>query len=133
ENDHIIPDYKIDFGISWRYPFENVLYPIPGTPVYSIYKLHGSTNWLRCNVCGHIYINTYTDIYMLEEMEGKDSQCHCSPSRLRSHIVAPSLVRDIRDPNLMNIWKHATEALRRADEWIIIGYSLPPEDIAIKS
>ena len=46
--------------------------------------------------------------------------------------MAPSLVRDIRDPNLLAIWVHALELLRTADEWTVIGYSLPPEDIAIR-
>jgi hypothetical protein len=47
--------------------------------------------------------------------------------------VTPSFIRDIRDPNLLGIWTHALELLRKADEWIIIGYSMPPKDIAIRS
>jgi hypothetical protein len=42
-------------------------------------------------------------------------------------------VRDTKDPNLLEIWKNALEALRHAHEWIIVGYSLPPEDLAIRS
>jgi hypothetical protein len=48
-------------------------------------------------------------------------------------IVAPSLVRSIRDANLLAIWQSALESLRTADRWIIAGYSLPPEDLAILS
>ena len=123
----------VDFGISWRDPFEDRILSIPQSPTYSIYKLHGSTNWLKCNVCGYIFINPFTDIYILEDDKGVNSECYCSKSRLKSHIVAPSLVRDIREPNLLHIWKQATETLRTADEWIVIGYSMPPEDIAIKT
>jgi hypothetical protein len=50
-----------------------------------------------------------------------------------SVLVAPSLVRDIRDPNLLQIWKASLEAIRTADKLIFIGYSLPAEDLAIKS
>ena len=35
--------------------------------------------------------------------------------------------------NLLAIWQSALEALRTADELIIVGYSLPTEDIAIRS
>ena len=42
------------------------------------------------------------------------------------------LVRDIRDSNLLQIWKAAMEALRTADQIVFIGYSLPAEDFAIK-
>jgi hypothetical protein len=48
-------------------------------------------------------------------------------------IVALSLVRDVRDPILLEIWRNALESLRQADEWVIVGYSLPPEDLAIRS
>ena len=54
-------------------------------------------------------------------------------ARYRAVIVAPSLVRTIADANLLNIWMSALEALRRADQWIFAGYSLPSEDIAIRS
>jgi hypothetical protein len=48
-------------------------------------------------------------------------------------LVAPSLVRDIRDPTLLSVWKSALEFLRESDQWYFIGYSLPSEDIAIRS
>jgi hypothetical protein len=43
------------------------------------------------------------------------------------------MVRSIQDPDLQTIWRSALDAMRVADEWIIAGYSLPPEDIAIRS
>jgi hypothetical protein len=48
-------------------------------------------------------------------------------------MVAPSFVRDIRDPNLLQVWNSALEAMRQAEKWVIIGYSMPAEDIAIRS
>jgi hypothetical protein len=59
-------------------------------------------------------------------------ECRCG-GRLRSVVVTPSVVRDVRDGNLLSIWNAALEDLRRAHEWILIGYSLPSEDIAIRS
>jgi hypothetical protein len=38
-----------------------------------------------------------------------------------------------RDANLLSVWRVALETLRSAAVWYIIGYSLPPEDIAIRS
>ena len=48
-------------------------------------------------------------------------------------IVAPSTVRSVREPNLLTIWRSALESMRVADEWIVAGYSLPPEDTGIRS
>ena len=48
-------------------------------------------------------------------------------------MIAPSLVRDIRDINILNVWKNACEELRTARHWYIIGYSLPIDDYAIRA
>jgi hypothetical protein len=49
------------------------------------------------------------------------------------HIVAPSFVRSVRDANLRELWKNSLDVLRRSNEWVVVGYSLPPEDLAIRS
>jgi hypothetical protein len=70
----------------------------------------------------------------LEQLEAQGANtCHCGYRPLRHVIVAPSFVRDVRDPMLREIWRNALEALRQADMWVIVGYSLPPEDVAIRS
>ena len=48
-------------------------------------------------------------------------------------LVAPSLIRDVRDPVLLEVWRSAVELLRTATKWVIVGYSFPLEDIAIRS
>jgi hypothetical protein len=124
-----------DLGFSWRDPGNGTVYKRPANPRFQFYKLHGSLNWLRCNLCEHIYINPeriIADLAFSEQIRSYNT-CHCNHAPLRSVIIAPSLVRDIRDVNLLDIWKNTLELLRTADEWIIIGYSLPPEDIAIRS
>jgi NAD-dependent SIR2 family protein deacetylase len=126
---------EIDFGFSWWDTLTGAVYKRPANPSLRIYKLHGSLNWLRCDLCDHIYVNTRGSIAELgfaEEIHGGNT-CHCSYAPLRSVIVAPSIVRDIRDANLLECWKNAIEFLRTATKWIIIGYSFPSEDIAIRS
>ena len=60
--------------------------------------------------------------------------CHCrNDVRLDLNIVPPSMVRDVRDANLLSVWQAALEWMRTSDRWVIIGYSLPPEDLAIRS
>ena len=43
------------------------------------------------------------------------------------------MVRQVQDANLLSIWQRALEALRNAKTWIMAGYSLPSEDLAIRS
>lgn len=126
---------EFDFGVAWRDPFKNAVHQRPEHPSFHIYKLHGSLNWLRCDLCEHIYINAWGVIAQraFDETIADYNTCDCGHALLRSVLVAPSLVRDIRDGNLLEIWKNALELLRTASEWVIIGYSFPPEDIAIRS
>jgi hypothetical protein len=39
----------------------------------------------------------------------------------------------VLDTNLKYVWNSALESLRTSDEWFIIGYSLPAEDLNIRS
>jgi NAD-dependent SIR2 family protein deacetylase len=100
----------------------------------AVFKLHGSLNWLRCETCGHVTINTTERIVSLDawQVQNQYNSCECG-GLLKSLLVTPSIVRNIRDPSLLAIWNAALEDLRLADQWIFIGYSLPSEDVAIRS
>lgn len=123
----------VDMGVSWRTQ-HSTPHHRPRDARLAVFKLHGSLNWLRCEVCQQLYINTEQRIASLEFWTNATrwNTCDCE-GRLRSLIVAPSLVRDMHDPHLLSIWNAALEDLRRADEWIFIGYSLASEDVAIRT
>jgi hypothetical protein len=125
--------HSVDMGTSFRTSDGDVFHR-PQQARLALFKLHGSVNWLRCEVCRQLYINTYQRIASLEFWENLDAynSCDCL-GRLRSLMIAPSLVREMHDPHLNMIWDAALRDLRLADEWIFIGYSLPLEDIAIRT
>jgi NAD-dependent SIR2 family protein deacetylase len=137
-----IPDL-IDFGLSWRAvdgADAAATQPRPSAPWLGLYKLHGSLDWLRCPLCDHIYIDPARTIFrgdggraLSDPASARIASCVCGYRPLRHIIVAPSMIRDVRNPNLLTIWHSALEALRTADEWIVIGYSMPPEDVAIRA
>jgi hypothetical protein len=39
----------------------------------------------------------------------------------------------MREPNLFATWKAALDGLRQADQWIIVGYSFPDEDLGVRA
>jgi NAD-dependent SIR2 family protein deacetylase len=124
---------KTDFGFTWRDPDDGELvHPSPNA-LLRLYKLHGSLNWLGCNRCGNIYVSFERTLVTLADGTGKWSKCECGYMPLRAVLVAPSFVRQYRDRNLLSVWRAAAEALRLADEWFFIGYSLPTEDVAIRA
>lgn len=125
----------LDLGFSWREATTGRVRHRPQQPQFSVHKLHGSMNWLSCQVCGHVYFNPKGTIEFQAFREKVDelNSCHCGYGPLKAVMVAPSFVRNVDDSNLLTIWRSALEDLRTADEWILIGYSLPTEDIAIRS
>jgi len=123
-----------DFGMAWRSEYDTY-YSRPANPEIRLYKLHGSLNWLRCELCEYVYVNVQGSIVYQAYVKKVQpaNQCVCGHAPLRSVLVTPSFIRDIRDVSLLGIWNSAIESLRLADEWIIVGYSFPAEDIAIRS
>jgi len=127
---------KIDFGFRWVHPHqpEETFLPRPRRPGIALYKLHGSTNWLRCPLCENVYINPNGPIGWLgSSPKSVANLCHCSETQLEAQIVSPSFVRELREPNVVAIWKSALDFLREAEHWVIIGYSFPDEDVAIRA
>jgi hypothetical protein len=139
ESDNPIGE-SVDLGFSWREHAmgkyrAHVNHP-PPEPRVRVLKLHGSLSWLKCPLCGFIYVNTTGDVVAQAFREDKvdyNNTCVCGHGPVRAVLVAPSMVRSVLDPNLLTIWRAALDALRTADEWVIAGYSLPSEDIAIRS
>ncbi|HWA25981.1 MAG TPA: hypothetical protein VG734_09985 [Lacunisphaera sp.] len=129
-------EQRVDFGFPWRRVRGGALVPRPAKPKCQLLKLHGSVNWLKCSLCGQIYLNvteTAGPTAFARRLD-KWNTCHCNGwTRLRLHLVTPSFVRQTNDAHLLGIWQAALERLRTADHWVIMGYSLPPEDVAIRS
>ena len=127
-------DYKkIDLGFTWRDPDDGQLVPPALNPLWRLYKLHGALNWLSCARCGNTYVNFARTLVTLADETGDWSTCHCGYAPLRAVLVAPSFVRRYRDRNILSIWRSAQEVLRLADQWVMVGYSFPAEDIGLRS
>jgi NAD-dependent SIR2 family protein deacetylase len=124
---------KTDFGFTWRDPDNGDLVHPSADAKLRLYKLHGSLNWLACHRCGNIYVNFARTVVDLADGSDDWSTCHCAFKPLRAVLVAPSFVRRYRDRNLLSVWRSAWEMLRLADDMVFIGYSLPPEDVGIRS
>jgi hypothetical protein len=126
----------VDLGMPWWDAFKPLLHSRPQDAHLAVMKLHGSLNWLRCELCGRMTVNVTQRIASLGSWEKRSPRgyniCQCN-GLLRSHLVTPSVVRDVRDSSLLGIWAAALEDLRQADEWVLVGYSMPPEDISIRS
>jgi hypothetical protein len=124
----------VDFGFAFREVGSGAVIQPPNTPALRLYKLHGALNWLKCLRCSRVYVNLEANVAFLPDAEpGLWNRCHCGHSSLNMLLVAPSYVRGVRDPSLRSVWQQTYEALRKSATWLFVGYSLPPEDIAIRA
>jgi hypothetical protein len=87
-------------------------------------KLHGSLGFLLCDGCNRL-------------LSGTDNLWYHSTHRCRTcgHAMRPSYVPPLeeKDTNLLpESWDDARETLRETDFLLVMGYSLPPYDLAAR-
>lgn len=88
-------------------------------------RTHGGLNWIRCRACRSIFttVSQHKDI-------PEDLSCYaCGKARMDYILVHPSYLRSYDDPALQFVWGRTYEELRKAERWVLVGYSLPPADV----
>lgn len=106
-------------------------------------KLHGSLNWLYCRTCHRLEIGAsesrkYLKVLgrlvgpSLEQSYRSDSgACPTCRSKLRPLLIAPTHLKNYRNPHLAQVWYEAERVLREAARVVFIGYSLPEDDVEV--
>jgi len=94
-------------------------------------KLHGSLNWAHCPACDHIAVVRGQVAHLLPR-PARLTCDRCGSSRLASVIISPTWLKRNLPAALSRVFAQALEAVRRAERIVIIGYSLPPADLAVQ-
>jgi len=109
----------------------------------TLLKLHGSINWLYCKTCHRLELGLSDSKRYLKVMNRvagpsiqqalltDGSPCPTCQSKLRPLLVAPTHLKDYRNPHLAQVWYEAERVLRDATRAIFIGYSLPEDDVEV--
>jgi hypothetical protein len=137
----------IDYGVDISTPqYINV----KNRGVYGrLYKIHGSLNWLYCEKCSRL------DLFISEGQNGLHTSkaleelyheapfneayscrgTHCRNPKCDGFVspvlITPTYIKDYQNPHIKKVWQEAEKALKNADRAIIIGYSLPYDDVEI--
>ena len=106
-----------------------------------ILKLHGSSNWLRCN---NVECSRYKRLFIsaikhhpFEQdpdagyLERADSLCENCGKQLSPLIIPPTWAKAF-DEELRHIWTRAAKALSEAEVFVAIGISLPESDAHLR-
>ncbi len=94
---------------------------------YSLLKLHGSLDWLRCASCGKV--QRFPD--SVGQMRF-GTQCPMCQDFLRALVVPPTFYKELGVPVLSWVWGAFEAKLRDTDRIIFCGYSFPDADMHVK-
>jgi hypothetical protein len=109
----------------------------------TLLKLHGSLNWLYCRTClrlelgasqAGLYHQALTQLVVPDLKTSFTPDGHPCPvcgTKLRPLLIAPTHLKDYRNPHLAQVWYEAERVLREATRVIFIGYSLPDDDVEV--
>ncbi len=134
------PDYGVDFSTD-RY-----LYATERGTFGKLLKIHGSLNWLYCDHCQRL------DLFITKQMKtekaldelyheeisqrayscrGTKCQNPACDGYVRPILITPTFIKDYENKHVSQVWSRAEDALRLATRAIIIGYSLPSDDVEV--
>jgi hypothetical protein len=125
---------SLDYGVEFRnfdWPAD-WMRPVRGTSV-SLFKPHGSLNWLFCPTCDELEITPKEKGVVTRLIsEYADRRCAECQSVYSPLIVPPTFYKDLNNAFLSSIWNRTDVALRKVKRIVFCGYSFPDADIHIK-
>lgn len=99
-----------------------------------LYKLHGAMNWLQCRRCQALYVDPGANVALVDfDDTAQFGTCKECSFKLTTLMVTPTFVKEYKSVHLGAVWNAALRALCESSEWVFIGYSLPKDDIHIKT
>ncbi len=136
-----LPDYRVEIATKRYVDFR--AYGVFG----KLLKIHGSLNWLYCERCGRLDLfisegmrtaKALDELYFSATFDDAYS-CRGTPCRNRPQcdgfvspiLITPTYVKDYENPHIERVWQEAERSMKEADRAVIIGYSLPTDDVEV--
>jgi len=107
--------------------------PVPEFDLSSmkVLHLHGAVGWYRNSSASQEPCLSLGPIFLRDlGINAVDASMPTNPPTEHTRLLQPSFLKTYDDPIFVWLWKAAAEALRKADEIVVIGYSLPKADSA---
>lgn len=123
------PGRKIDYGVEFKNHSE---WGYPDDDAVSLYKIHGSLNWVFCPVCNDILITPFQKGAAKIASRPREYTCDRCKTLRAPIIVPPTLYKDMSNIHLRKICNKAEKEILGVEKLIFCGYSLPAADTHIK-
>lgn len=131
-----LPNFTLDYGVDFVNYKESDDWSKPNSNSISLYKLHGSLNWLYCPTCNNLRLTPkekgVIKLLGVENYSHKDASCKSCNTIYSPIIVPPTFYKDFTNVFLNLIWNKTEQDLLNTDHIIFCGYSFPDADMHIK-
>jgi hypothetical protein len=113
-------------------------------------KIHGSLNWLYCQQCQRLDLFVSSGMKSIRTGKALDElynsapfndaySCRGTPCRNRPAcqgfvspiLITPTYVKDYENVHVGKVWSVAEQAMKKSDRAVIVGYSLPTDDVEV--
>jgi hypothetical protein len=122
-----VGEKRVDYGVAFVNQNRR-----PGSNAVSLYKLHGSLNWLSCPTCRNVQITPWQKGVMKLKWEPHEVLCERCKMLRSPVVIPPTFFKALSNLHLMQIWDAAERACLRANRLIFCGYSFPDADIHVR-
>ncbi|MBN2413378.1 hypothetical protein JXQ31_16985 [candidate division KSB1 bacterium] len=143
--------YSLSYGFDtdyYAYEGNSLKYFKNKDKIIHLLKLHGSMNWLYCPNCNRIF-HDFVEKIASHELQHEQYNPRCryckdiykrkydrgdveNPFMLRSYLIMPTMLKELDNLYIQQIWHQASIELSQADELVFIGYSFPQADFEIR-
>jgi hypothetical protein len=94
----------------------------------TLLKLHGSLNWIRCDLCGSLLLYRRRKQTLISGERFQCPRCLSGDTYAERVMIPPVQAKDYRDRDLAFLWVQADRAMKEFSKVICIGYSFSPLD-----
>jgi NAD-dependent SIR2 family protein deacetylase len=99
----------------------------------SLFKLHGSLNWIRCTLCGSLLLYRHRKQALDDVGLFRCPRCASDESSAERVMIPPIQSKDYRDKDIAFLWVQADRMMKEFSRIICIGYSFSPLDFDMGS
>ena len=98
----------------------------------SLFKLHGSLNWLFCPTCRDLQITIGEKGVMRLKWEPENAVCERCRTPRSPIVIPPTFFKVLSNLHLRQIWDTAERACLQARQFVFCGYSFPDADVHVR-
>ena len=94
----------------------------------TLLKLHGSLNWVRCGLCGSLFLYRFRKQTLIGAQEFQCPRCSSGEIYAKRMIIPPIQSKDYGDSDILFLWIQTDRIMRDFSRIICIGYSFASTD-----